>query len=167
VVSKLQPVLRPSVKVVSGGDIAANTLLRTYRPKLIKGRTTDNRWLVDSLGLIDVISSAIALDGSAPLGPAAGVIRPIALNDVVLDKGILGPSVKRQIGVLVGSVPGAVVDDGLRTAGVPALASNPVADVAPLAGVGAVLQVGVCHASTAVVRPERVEVVAVEPEALR
>lgn len=153
--------------MVSRSDIAANPLLRAHRPKLIEGRATHNRRLVNPLRLIDIISSAITLDSSALLGPAAGVIRPIALNDIVLDQRILGPPIERQIRVLVDAAPGAVVGDGLRTAGVPPLAPDPVADIAPLAGVGAVLQVRVRHAATAVVRPERVEVVAVEPVALR
>lgn len=152
--------------MVSRSDVAANPLLRAHRPKLIKGRATHNRRLVDPLRLIDIISSAITLDTSTLRCPAAGVIRPVALDNVVLNERILGPPIERQIRVLVGGAPGAIIGDGLRTTRVPPLAPDPVADVAPIAGVGAVLQVRVRHAATAVVRPERVEVVAVEPVAL-
>lgn len=153
--------------MVPCSDIAANPPLCANRPKLIEGRATHNRWLIDPLSLIDIISSAVTLDSSTPLGPAAGVIRPIGLNDIVLDQRVLSPPIERQIRVLVGGVPGSVVGDGLRASRVPPLTADPVADVAPLASVGAVLQVRVRHAATAVVRPERVKVVAVEPVALR
>lgn len=154
--TKLLSGLRPGIEVSLRRDIAADPLLGPDRPVLGKSGRADDRRLVDPLRLVDIICTSVALDGPLLRSPAGRVVRAVRLDDVVLDERVLGPAIERHVAVDVGRVPGAVVDDVLGTAGVPALAGHEVADVAPRDLVPSGGEVVVRDAALAV-RPEAVE----------
>ena len=123
--------LCPSIEVVLSRDVATNPLLGPDRSELGKRGSPQNRRLVDPLGLIDIICASVALDRPLLASAAGRVVRAVGLDDVVLDEGVLGPAVERDVAVDVGCVPGTVINDVLGATRVPALAGHKVADVAP------------------------------------
>src|SRR5690606_21007483 len=167
-VAKVQSATGPVVEVVGHGDRAgdvAETLLRIAHAEiLVEGAAGAlDRRCVDTLAAAHVVGGAVALEAAVVhAARAAGrVVRSVALDDVILDQRIAGPSVQREIGVLVvvDAVVAGVVDHA-RAAGIPALAANPVVGTAgPLRAVAAVCVKG--HAGTAGVLPERVVVAVV------
>jgi hypothetical protein len=130
--AKLLSVLGPRIKVSLDVDRATNTLLLPDGPELLEGRGAVDRRLVDTGGLEDVVGAAVGGDGSLLLSSRTRVVRAICLDNVVLDQRVAGPAVQRDVRVNVARVPGSGVGDVADTAGVPALASDEVADVGPL-----------------------------------
>ncbi len=84
VTSQLQAALCPSIKVISGGDLASDAVALADGPELRKRSRPYDRGLVVALALVNVIGATIALD-CAFLLSLAWVVRPISLDDVVLD----------------------------------------------------------------------------------
>lgn len=139
-------------------DGAADALDLADRPVLVKGSSTLDGRLVHTAGAIDVVGAAIGLE-SAELGRAGrGVVGAVGLHNVVLDEGVDSPAVEGEVYVYVSEcmrenervgeeethtavdvvvVPGAVIGDGARGTWVPALTTNPVANVPPADLVGA------------------------------
>lgn len=122
--SQLQTAPFPGRKMVARGDLAPYMLLAADRPELHKSSPAHNRGLVDTLCLVDVVGATIAFDGASPLGAAAGIVRAVAIDDVVLNQGLLGPAVEREVRVGVDAAPSAVVFNRLCSAGIPPLAAT-------------------------------------------
>jgi hypothetical protein len=113
-------------------DHATNALLLPDRPVLLERACTIDTWLIVAGSLQDVVSAAISSDGSLLLSSRSRVVRPVGLDNVVFNQWVAGPAVQRDVAVNIGSVPGTRVGDVADAAGVPALASDEVADVGPL-----------------------------------
>ena len=124
--------LRPSIKVILRRNRASNPLNGPHGPELLESRGALDRRLVDASSLVDVVGSAIRLNRPLLRRSRRRVVRPIRLNDVVLDKGVACPSIERDVAVDRPRVPGTSVVDDLSTSGVPAFASDKVTDVVPL-----------------------------------
>jgi len=111
---------------------AANALLLPDGPELLEGRRAVDTGLVSAGGLQDVVCTAVGGDGALFLSSRARVVGAVGLDNVVFNERVAGPAVERDVAVDVGGVPGAGVSHVAYTAGVPALASDKVADVGPL-----------------------------------
>ena len=91
--------LGPSIEVVGSGHSAAGTLALADGPVLVEGRSALNGGLVDLLVLVDVVGSAIAIDGTLVGHARARVVGTVVLEDVVLDEGASSPAINSKIGV--------------------------------------------------------------------
>lgn len=89
--------LLPLVEVLAGVDGAADALLAADGPVLVKGRGTLDGRLVDAARLVDVVGSAVVVDRAEPRGARGRVVGAVRLDDVVLDEGVGGPAVERQV----------------------------------------------------------------------
>ena len=78
---------------------ASNTLGGADGPVLLKGFSAVNRGLIGASRDVDVVGTAIGLDGPLVLASAAGIVGPVGLNDVVLDEGIPCPAIDGQVPV--------------------------------------------------------------------
>lgn len=76
---------------------SANGNRRVGEGARIKTHGSFNRWLVDALGLVDVVGASVGLDGAAPLGARGRVVRPEGLDDVVLDQRAPCPAVDGEV----------------------------------------------------------------------
>ena len=110
-VTQGQARLSPSVEMSLNIDGAADPMVLTNGPELIKGRVANDRRLVDARGLVDVVHAPVGLDSAQQLCAGRGVVGAEALDDVVLDQRIGGPAVDREIAVAAG-FPCAAVGDG-------------------------------------------------------
>lgn len=113
--AELETVRGPCVEVVGGGDGAAGALGLADRPVLVEGARALDGGLVDPLGAVDVVGGAVRDHGAEAGGAGGRVVGAEVLDDVVLDQGVGGPAVDREVAVAVGVV-GARVRD--RSAGV-------------------------------------------------
>lgn len=165
----------PGVEVVGGGDGSAGAVGLPDGPELSKGGGSLDGGLVHALVEIDFVGSSVAGDCSL-VGAARGrVIAAEALDDVVLDEGVGSPAVDGEVPVTRRIEGTAVVDcpktrdlrcHGSRSwqwslsllgrSGVPALASDEVADVGPRHAVFACGAVVVSHRPSTI-SPEGVE----------
>jgi hypothetical protein len=89
--------LLPLVEVLAGIDSAADALLATDGPVLVKGRGTLDGRLVDAAGLVDVVGAAVVIDCAEPGGAGRGVVGAVSLDDVVLNEGVGGPAVESKV----------------------------------------------------------------------
>lgn len=169
--------LGPGIEVSTNIDTSADTVVLTNRPVLLEGRCAFNRGLVVAGGLEDLVGAAVYVDGADGLGCTTGVIGAEGLDDVVFDlncvsmssfmyaklqktyKRVLGPAVDAQVAVAARLERARVVDRASST-GVPAFASNIVADIVPADLVRATLGVLIVDLASAV-GPEGVEVAVV------
>lgn len=156
VIAKLLANLGPSIKVVLRSDGTTDALLRAHRPVLLESRRAVDGGLVGAGGLVDIVCSAVRLNGALLAGAGAGVVGSVGLDNVVFNERVACPAVQRNVRVDVGGVPGARVVDDLSTSGIPSFACNEVANVAPLDGVFATVLVVVAHGALAI-SPEGVE----------
>lgn len=118
--TKLLSVLGPGIEVVLDSDGTTNALASPNRPVLLEGSSAVNGRLVGAGGLEDVVCATVRGDGTLLLSSRRGVVRAVGLDDVVLDERVASPSVKRDVGVYIGGVPGArVLDYLVRRTGVP------------------------------------------------
>ena len=118
--TKLLSVLGPGIEVVLDGDGTTDALASPDRPVLLESSSAVNGRLVGAGGLEDVVCATVSGNGTLLLSSRRGVVRAVGLDDVVLDERVASPSVKRDVGVYVGSVPGTrVLDHLIRRAGVP------------------------------------------------
>jgi hypothetical protein len=99
--------------MVSGGNGSADALLTANRPVLLEGLGTLDGRRVGAGADVDVVVCAVASNLTLLLAAAGGVVRAERLDDVVLDQGVLGPAVQREVAVALGAV-GARVLDGSR-----------------------------------------------------
>ena len=83
--------------MLAGVDGTADTLLAADGPVLVKGRRALDGRLVDAAGLVDVVGTAVVVDCAEPGGAGRGVVGAVRLDDVVLDEGVGGPAVERQV----------------------------------------------------------------------
>lgn len=125
------PHLGPRIKMISRCNRPANPLTLPHAPKLLKRRRPIDTRLVRAGRLIDIVRPAVRRHGALFRGPAAGVVGPVGLDNVVLDQRVARPAVQRDVGVYVGRVPGARVGYRAARAGVPAFACDEVAHVGP------------------------------------
>lgn len=95
--SELLSCLGPSIKVVLRSDGSSNALLCPYRPELLEGGGAIDTGLVGPGGLVDIVGSTIGRDLALLGCPAAGVVRAIALNDVVLNERVARPAVQAHV----------------------------------------------------------------------
>lgn len=175
--AQVHSVAGPGVEVVLHGDAATDAAAGADGPVLLEGASAVDGGLVVARRHVDVVGAAVGVDGAAVRGAAAGVVRAVRLNHVVLDEGVARPAVDCKVAVAAG-VEGATVVDGSTAcvstalyhsgvwrilpavAWVPTLASNKVARVAPSHGVLAASAHGVLGVA-ATVGPPRVEVAVV------
>lgn len=100
--------------MIRGGDGSANTGVVADGPVLVKGRSTNDRRLVDLLVLVDLIRTSIAGNRALVGQTGGGVVVTIVLENVVLYKWILGPAIDREVGVPTG-LEGTRVGDSPMT----------------------------------------------------
>lgn len=110
--------LSPSSKDISYMHRPTNSstrvLLRvTHSPVLLERSRTSDRRLISACRLEDIICSAVGCDGTFLCGGGRGVVGAVGFGDVVLDEGVGGPAVDREVGVSGGSVGSVVVDDSV------------------------------------------------------
>ena len=139
----------PGVEVVAHGDGTTGALLLADRPVLVEGGGAIDGRLVVAGGLVDVVGGAVGGDGSETLGTGRRVVGAKVLDDVVLDERVAGPAVDGEVAVARG-VEGARVGDGASGTGVPALATDKVANVLPVHRVGTAVAVVVVDVAAAV-----------------
>lgn len=131
----------PGIEVSSNIDGSAGAVVLADGPVLMEGRE-----LVVADCLKDVVCASINGDGALEDRRGRGVVRPQALHDVVLDKGVSGPAVDGEVAVAdgakgsrVGDCPGLSarsdcnvgIADLLCTSWVPPLSCEEVALAAP------------------------------------
>lgn len=129
--AQLQTILGPRIKVRLHIDRTTNPLLLPDTPELGERAGTLDGRLVVSGRLENVVGAAIGRDGTLLLCCRRGVVAAVRLDDVVLDEGVPGPTVQRDVAVDGSSIPGAGVGDGAACSGIPALSSDEVVDVVP------------------------------------
>lgn len=113
--------------MVLDGDSAAGTSALAYGDILVKGAGAQDGRLVDTLVLPDHVGPTIGRDGallSASLRVAARV-----LDDIILHKRILGPSVDGQGAQAFGDTERAAIGDGTTREGERKYVSNQVGRV--------------------------------------
>lgn len=98
-------------------DGTAGTLLLADRPVLLESSSSNNRGLLVAGGDEDIVGSTVRGDGTPPRSTRGWVVRAKVLNDVVLDQGVLGPSVNGEVGVALVAVGTGVGDDPLLVSG--------------------------------------------------
>lgn len=129
---QLLPKLTPSIKMILDRNLPAHPLNLPHGPKLLKRRRPINTGLIGPCSLQNIIRPAVRSDGALLLGCRARVVGAIGFDDVVLDQGVAGPAVERNVGVDVLRGPGSCVVYYAVGAGVPAFSGDEVADVGPL-----------------------------------
>lgn len=102
--------LRPRVEVVLHGDGAADALGGADGPVLLEGPRAVDGGLVRARRDVDVVGAAVGRDGALELAAAAGVVRAVGLDDVVLDQGVAGPAVDGEVAVALRAERTSVVD---------------------------------------------------------
>jgi len=120
----------PRIEVVCGGDRSAAALGAAHRPVLVEGRSPNDGWLVDALGLVDIVYRSVGGDGAFGRGAGGGVIGAKVLDDVVLDERIGRPTVDGKVTVAARCEGTAEVDRPSGT-GIPTLSTNKVSACAP------------------------------------
>jgi hypothetical protein len=116
-------------------DRAAGALVGAYGPELVKGRGALDGWLVDALGLGDLVGAAVLGDGAQLGRLRRGVVVAKRLDNVVLDQRVLGPPVDGQVAVAL-RAEGAREVDGAGRAGVPVLLCKSLLAPQELGGTG-------------------------------
>ena len=111
VLAEVHAVLGPGVEVVLHVDGAADALGGADGPVLLEGPGAVDRGLVGAGRDVDVVGAAVGLEAALVLAAAAGVVRSVRLDHVVLDERVAGPAVDCQISVSAG-VEGAAIVDG-------------------------------------------------------
>lgn len=101
-VAQVHSQLGPSIEVVGSGHSAAGTLALADGPVLVEGRSALDGGLVDLLVLVDVVGSAIAVDGTLVGHARPRVVGTIVLEDVVLDEGASSPAINSKVGITRG-----------------------------------------------------------------
>lgn len=101
----------PGVEVVGRVDRAAGAVSAADRPVLVKGGGSDDGRLVDTLGSVDVIDTAVRCNLTQLGGTGGWVVGSKVLNDVVLDERVARPAVDGEVAVSVGVVAAREVDD--------------------------------------------------------
>ena len=91
-------------------NTASDSLARPHGPILLKGLGSIDGRLVVTGGLVDVVGTAVGVDGSLVGPAAAGVVRPVGFHDVVFHEGVAGPAVDGEVAVAGGREVAAVVD---------------------------------------------------------
>jgi hypothetical protein len=156
VVSEVHAGLSPSIEVVLHVDGAAGALVAADRPVLVESLSTvDGRLLVTG-GHVEIVGVTVGVDSTSVLSLATGVVRAVALNDVVLDERAASPAVNAKVSVAL-RVEGTSVVDGSASTRVPSLSTNKVTSVAPINLVVAALTHAVLSITTTI-RPPRIEV---------
>lgn len=106
-----EAVRSPGVEVVGRVDRAAGAVVAADRPVLVKGGGSNDGGLVDTLGSVDVVDTAVRCN-LTQLGSARGwVVGSKVLDDVVLDERVARPAVDGEVAVSVGVVATREVDD--------------------------------------------------------
>lgn len=104
-------------------DGTADALLSADRPVLLERASSINGRLVGAGRDVDIVLSTVAGEAALVLGPAAGVVGSIRLNDVVLNKRVAGPAVDGKIAIAA-RVEGATIVDGPEKSAVPVQAPD-------------------------------------------
>lgn len=91
-------------------NASTGSLGSTDRPILLKGRCANDRWLVGSGALVDIVGIPVGYDRAFLRRAGRGVVGAEVLDDVVLDEGRLCPSVDGEIAVAVGLIGAGVLD---------------------------------------------------------
>lgn len=144
-------------------DGATNTLGSANGPVLVKRGCADNRRLVDSSGLENVVCAAVSGDGADLGGGRGRVVRAVRLDHVILNERACGPAIDSEVTVAARVEVTGVVDSS-GSARVPSLSSDKVAAVHPRNAVRTSSAICVGD-SAAAVGPERVVVAIAVPRA--
>jgi hypothetical protein len=114
VVRVSETVLGPVGEVVASGDRAGRALGLADRPVLLEGGSTSDGGLVGAGVGADSVDAAITGDstelGDTRLAGAAGVVRAVGLDNVVLGLGAVDPAVDGEVRATGGLVVGRVGD---------------------------------------------------------
>jgi hypothetical protein len=100
----------PRREVIAGGDGARGAVLLADGPELLEGLGALDRRLVGACGLEEVVDAAVGSNRAELGSTSRRVVRAEALNDVVLNQGVLSPAVDSEIAVAVGTVIRSVSD---------------------------------------------------------
>jgi hypothetical protein len=111
VLTQVQAVAGPGVKVVLHVHTAADTLGGTDRPVLLESAGSIDGGLVGTGGDGDIVCAAVGLEAALARRTAAGVVRAVRLNNVVLYERVASPAVDGEVTVALG-VEGATVVNG-------------------------------------------------------
>ena len=130
--TEVQAVVAPSIDVVLERDSTAGALVLTDAPVLVKRLGAVDRWRVVARAHVDVVRAAVRLEVALVLRLRARVECAERLEDVVLDERVGAPAVDGQVRVAARVVRAGEVDGPAVGAWVPTLATNEVANVAPL-----------------------------------
>jgi hypothetical protein len=133
--------------VVASGDRAGRALGLADRPVLLEGGGTSDGGLVGTGVGADSVDTTITGDGAelsdTRLASAAGVVRAVRFDNVVLSLGAVDPAVDGEVGATSGLVVGGV-GDGASSTSRPTETDDEIAvdAVVPVHGVGASVGVG-------------------------
>jgi hypothetical protein len=103
-------VLPPRVEVVLHVDRATDTLVLADRPVLLERPGAVDAGLVVAGAHEDVILVAVGIECALVLSLAAGIVRAVRLDDIVLDERVAGPAIDGQVAVALGVEVTTVVD---------------------------------------------------------
>jgi hypothetical protein len=81
-----------------------------YVPVLLERARSINRRLVRARRSGNIVSTAVALEAAFALRPAAGIVRAVGFDDVVLDERVTSPAVDGEVAVTLRLEVAAVVD---------------------------------------------------------
>lgn len=82
----------------------------TDGPVLLEGLSTDDRWLIDTRGSQNVVSSAVTAHRSSLRSSRGRIVRTVGLDDVVLYERVDCPAVDGKVAVPVRLESSAVLD---------------------------------------------------------
>ncbi|KAF3165224.1 hypothetical protein TWF225_003570 [Orbilia oligospora] len=112
-VSKPHAGISPSIKMSLHIDAATDSLASPDRPILLKGLGSVDGGLVVTGGLVEVVSTAVGVNGSLVGTTAAGVVSTVGFHDVVFYERVTGPAIDGQVAVSGGGEVAAVVDGSI------------------------------------------------------
>ena len=92
----------PSIKVIRSRYRTTNTLRSPNRKVLVESRRALDGRCVHTLGLVDVVGPAVAVDGTFEGSCRAGVVVAVGLDDIVFHEGACGPAVEGEVAVSLG-----------------------------------------------------------------
>lgn len=107
---QIQSHIGPSIKMRLHINTAADSLTRPNRPILLKGLDPIDGSLVVTGRLVNIVCTAVGIDGSLVYSAVAGVIGTVGFYDVVFHERVAGPAVDGEVAVAGGGEVAAVVD---------------------------------------------------------
>lgn len=100
----------PCSEVVGEGDTTTHAVRRADGPELVERCCPDDRRLIHTNGVVDVVCSTVGTDTTQQSSTTTRVKGTVRFDDVVLDEWVCSPTVDRQVAVC-GTVEGTTVSD--------------------------------------------------------